>query len=76
MSVRVCSIEPDLILADEPTGNLDSTSTADVLELFAELNAQGRTIVLITHEHDVAEAARRMVVMRDGRLDEPMGARR
>ena len=68
--------EPDLILADEPTGNLDSTSTADVLELFAELNAQGRTIVLITHEHDVAEAARRMVVMRDGRLDEPMGARR
>ncbi len=73
---RALVTEPDLILADEPTGNLDSTSTADVLELFSELNAQGRTIVLITHEHDVAEAARRMVVMRDGRLDEPMGARR
>ena len=68
--------QPPLLLADEPTGNLDSTSTADVLELFAELNAQGRTIVLITHEHDVAEAARRVVVMRAGRLDEPMGVRR
>jgi putative ABC transport system ATP-binding protein len=47
-----------------------------MLELFAELNEQGRTIVLITHEHDVAEAADRMVVMRDGRLEEPTGARR
>jgi putative ABC transport system ATP-binding protein len=47
-----------------------------MLELFAELNKQGRTIVLITHEHDVAEAADRMVVMRDGRLEERTGARR
>ncbi|MBL0003473.1 MAG: ABC transporter ATP-binding protein [Actinomycetales bacterium] len=73
---RALVTEPDLILADEPTGNLDSTSTAEMLELFAELNQQGRTIVLITHEHDVAEAADRMVVMRDGSLDEPTGARR
>ncbi len=78
---RALVTEPDLILADEPTGNLDSTSTTEMLELFSELNAQGRTIVLITHEHDVAEAARRMVVMRDGslrdgNLDEPAGARR
>ena len=48
-----------LILADEPTGNLDSTATADVLDLFDELQAQGRTIVLITHEHDVAARAQR-----------------
>ena len=51
---RALVTEPALILADEPTGNLDSTSTADVLDLFDELHAQGRTIVLITHEHDVA----------------------
>jgi putative ABC transport system ATP-binding protein len=60
--------DPQLILADEPTGNLDSTATADVLDLFDELQAQGRTIVLITHEHDVAARAHREVHMRDGRL--------
>ena len=60
--------DPQLILADEPTGNLDSTATADVLDLFDELQAQGRTIVLITHEHDVATRAHREVHMRDGRL--------
>jgi putative ABC transport system ATP-binding protein len=58
--------EPALILADEPTGNLDSTSTADVLGLFDELHAQGRTIVLITHELEVAQHARRIVTVRDG----------
>ena len=60
--------EPALILADEPTGNLDSTSTADVLGLFDELHAHGRTIVLITHELEVAEHARRIVRVRDGRI--------
>jgi len=58
--------EPALLLADEPTGNLDSTSTSDVLELFDELHAQGRTIVLITHEADVAERAQRVVRVHDG----------
>jgi len=58
--------EPALILADEPTGNLDSRSTEDVLALFDELHAQGRTIVLITHELDVAEHARRIATVRDG----------
>jgi putative ABC transport system ATP-binding protein len=58
--------EPALLLADEPTGNLDSTSTRDVLELFDELHAQGRTIVLITHEADVAERAQRVVRVHDG----------
>jgi putative ABC transport system ATP-binding protein len=65
--------DPRLILADEPTGNLDSASTAEVLDLFDELHAQGRTIVLITHEHDVAARAHRAVHMRDGRIldDDP-----
>ncbi|MFC8733113.1 ABC transporter ATP-binding protein [Luteimicrobium sp. NPDC057192] len=58
--------EPALILADEPTGNLDTASTEDVLALFDELHGQGRTIVLITHEPEVAERARRVVRVRDG----------
>lgn len=58
--------EPALLLADEPTGNLDSTSTRDVLGLFDELHAQGRTIVLITHEAEVAERAERIVRVHDG----------
>lgn len=60
--------EPALILADEPTGNLDSASTADVLGLLAELHAAGRTIVLITHESDVAAAAQRTVRILDGAI--------
>lgn len=57
---------PTMILADEPTGNLDSVSTADVLGLFDELHDSGRTIVLITHELEVAQRARRIVHVRDG----------
>ena len=60
--------EPALILADEPTGNLDSHSTRDVLTLLDELNGQGRTIVLITHELEVAQHARRIVRVHDGRV--------
>jgi putative ABC transport system ATP-binding protein len=59
---------PALILADEPTGNLDSRSTEEVLGVFAKLNAMGRTIVLITHEAEVAAHTRRVVRMRDGRI--------
>ena len=58
--------DPALILADEPTGNLDSTATEDALSLFDELHEQGRTIVLITHELEVAQRARRIVRVRDG----------
>jgi putative ABC transport system ATP-binding protein len=58
--------DPALILADEPTGNLDSTATADVLALFDELHAAGRTVVLITHEAEVAGRARRVIRVRDG----------
>ncbi len=60
--------EPSLVLADEPTGNLDSSSTADVLDLLDELHRDGRTIVLITHERDVADRADRTVEIRDGRV--------
>ena len=60
--------EPTMILADEPTGNLDSVSTRDVLNLFDELNTLGRTIVLITHELEVAQRARRIVWVKDGAI--------
>jgi putative ABC transport system ATP-binding protein len=65
---RALVTEPALILADEPTGNLDSTSTAEVLGLFQAVHASGRTIVLITHEHDIAAAAGRIVNIFDGRI--------
>jgi len=68
---RALVTEPALLLADEPTGNLDSTSTADVLDLLDQLHADGRTIVLITHEHDVATRAQRRILVRDGRIAEP-----
>jgi putative ABC transport system ATP-binding protein len=65
---RAIVTEPQLILADEPTGNLDSRSTEEVLGVIEGLNAAGRTIVLITHERDVAARAKRVVRLRDGRL--------
>jgi putative ABC transport system ATP-binding protein len=65
---RAIVTEPVLLLADEPTGALDSKSTEDVLDLFDELAAQGRTIMVITHENEVGSRAARMVVMRDGRI--------
>ena len=63
---RALVTEPDLLLADEPTGNLDSASTADILTLLGELHAAGRTIVVITHEADVARRAERTVRLLDG----------
>ena len=65
---RALVTEPALILADEPTGNLDSTSTRDVLGLLQDLHHAGRTVVLITHEADIAAAAGRIVHMLDGRV--------
>jgi putative ABC transport system ATP-binding protein len=67
---RALVTEPDLILADEPTGNLDSKSAADVMHLMAELHDAGRTLVLITHDVEVAGAAGRVVGIRDGLLTE------
>jgi putative ABC transport system ATP-binding protein len=68
---RALVTEPGMILADEPTGNLDSESTREVLALFDELHESGRTIVLITHEHDVAARASRIIQMRDGEIWHP-----
>jgi len=70
--------EPAMILADEPTGNLDSRTSIEVMALFQELNAQGNTILIVTHEHDIARYARRIVVMRDGLIvtDRPIDGRR
>ena len=65
---RALVTEPAIILADEPTGNLDSASTAEVLDLLDELHGSGRTIVLITHERDVAARAERRLVISDGRI--------
>ncbi|MBQ6609081.1 MAG: ABC transporter ATP-binding protein [Oscillospiraceae bacterium] len=62
--------KPSLILADEPTGNLDSRTTKDIMEIFHGLHEQGNTIVLITHDNDVARQAKRIVHILDGRLTE------
>jgi len=62
--------EPALLLADEPTGNLDSVTSSDVMRQLGELNEQGQTIVLVTHEHDIAECARRQVHLKDGVIEQ------
>jgi putative ABC transport system ATP-binding protein len=56
------------LLADEPTGNLDSRTSVEILEIFQNLNDKGLTIVLVTHEHDIAQFAKRVLVFRDGKI--------
>jgi putative ABC transport system ATP-binding protein len=75
---RALVTEPALILADEPTGNLDTRTSVEVMSLFQELNEQGITIILVTHEPDIAAYAKRIVEVRDGRIrrDEPVKNRR
>ncbi len=69
---RALVTRPSLILADEPTGNLDSKTSQEIMAMFRELHAQGNTIVLITHDNDVAKQAPRSIRIRDGRLTEVM----
>jgi putative ABC transport system ATP-binding protein len=70
--------DPAILLADEPTGNLDSKTSDEIMGIFQSLNEEGKTVVLITHEHDIAEYARRVVAFRDGRIvaDEVVTKRR
>jgi putative ABC transport system ATP-binding protein len=65
---RALVTDPAMVLADEPTGNLDSASTADVIHLMEELNLKGRTIVWITHEEEVARHSKRRLVLVDGQI--------
>ena len=60
--------DPALILADEPTGNLDSMNSIDIADLFVKLNNEGKTIIIITHEEEIAKFAKRMIYLRDGRI--------
>jgi putative ABC transport system ATP-binding protein len=74
---RALSNQPSLLLADEPTGNLDTRTSADIMGVFQKLNDLGMTIVMVTHELDVAQYTKRMVVMRDGQVvsDMPVAKR-
>src|SRR4030088_1665100 len=65
---------PSILLADEPTGNLDSRTSLEIMEIFQNLNDKGLTIVLVTHEHDIAQFAKRVLVFRDGKIrkDDPV----
>jgi len=65
---RALAMEPDILLADEPTGNLDTSSGTDIMSLFSELWKQGRTLVVITHDMSLARRTGRIVEMRDGRI--------
>jgi putative ABC transport system ATP-binding protein len=73
--------DPVLILGDEPTGNLDSRTSEEIMALFQELNAQGKTVMIVTHEHDIAQHCKRIIWFRDGRVvsdervDNPTSAR-
>jgi ABC-type lipoprotein export system ATPase subunit len=67
---RALVTDPAILLADEPTGNLDTATSKEVMLLMRALNAAGKTIILITHEADIAEWARRRVVLRDGEIVE------
>ena len=66
--------DPTVLLADEPTGNLDTATSADVLDLFAKLHAEGRTIIVVTHDEEIAHHAKRIIRLRDGLVlsDEPV----
>lgn len=66
---RALANDPVMILADEPTGNLDSATGKEIMQMLCELNAQGKTIIMVTHEPDIANIAKHRIVMRDGVID-------
>ena len=65
---RALVTEPDIIFADEPTGNLDSKSSAEVMELFQKLHSEGKTLILITHDPEIASNAKRIITIKDGKI--------
>lgn len=65
---RALANDPDIILADEPTGNLDSRSSREIMEIMRILNAEGRTVIIVTHEQDIADYANRTITFRDGKI--------
>lgn len=67
---RAIAQAPPIVLADEPTGNLDSASTKEIMEILKGLNAEGRTVILITHDNDIAARARRIIRIMDGKIEE------
>lgn len=71
---RALVIDPSIILADEPTGNLDSKSSAEIMVIFQKLNQEGATILMVTHEHDIAQCTKRKINLKDGQVlsDDPV----
>lgn len=65
---RAIAQAPPIILADEPTGNLDSNSTTEIMQILRELHSEGRTVILITHDNEIAEQADRVIKIRDGKI--------
>ena len=65
---RAIAQAPPIILADEPTGNLDSNSTSEIMQILRELHSEGRTVILITHDNEIAEQADRVIKIRDGKI--------
>ena len=67
---RAVAAKPPIILADEPTGNLDTKSTQEILEILKELHRSGRTVIIITHDEEIASQAHRVIRILDGRIEE------
>ena len=65
---RALANEPPIMLADEPTGNLDSKSSIEIMEIFRNLNEEGKTVIIVTHERDIAEYTDRIVTFKDGQI--------